>query len=129
MKQAEDARKGYAALNNTIAAGYAALDDTIAAKLETAYRKALAAHALTMSKVAKDAGALAEELWSSIRMLSSRSSWSFMRKDVRGHRSTSAVNGIPCARSSCQHGLPQHRQANPCSSSWIKACEIFLLWT
>ena len=43
--------------------GYAALDDSIAAKMEGAYRKTLSAHALSLSKVAKDAGSLAEELW------------------------------------------------------------------
>ena len=43
--------------------GYAALDDTIAAKMEVAYHKTLAAHFLALSKAAGSAGSLAEELW------------------------------------------------------------------
>ena len=52
MEEAEDEKKGHAALDNTIAA-----------KVEVAYRKTLAAHFLATSKVAASAGALAEEIW------------------------------------------------------------------
>ena len=49
--------------DQSMAAHQAALEDSIAMKMEVAYRKALAAYALTLNKVAKDTGALAEELW------------------------------------------------------------------